>query len=305
MTIYLDVVLIENLIMNYIILFATGYILKIKLHHIRLILSSLLGGIYSILAYMQVLEIYSNIIMKLILSIVMVYIAYKAKNVKILAKQIIIFYLISFVFGGSAFALLYFVKPQNISFQNGVLIGVSPIKIIITGGIIGFVIITISFKNIKGRLTKKDMICNLEIIQKDKKVKVKAIIDTGNFLTDPITKMPVVVVEKEKLIDIFPKSVLENTMDFVNGDNTEMEEYLSKIRIIPFKSLGKENGLLLGIKVDGVIINYQGNDNFIKEVIVGIYEKKLSSNNSYSALIGLNILEKGEDYDEHFRHVKN
>ena len=137
------------------------------------------------------------------------------------------------------------------------------------------------------------MICNLEIIQKDKKVKVKAIIDTGNFLTDPITKMPVVVVEKEKLIDIFPKSVLENTMDFVNGDNTEMEEYLSKIRIIPFKSLGKENGLLLGIKVDGVIINYQGNDNFIKEVIVGIYEKKLSSNNSYSALIGLNILEKG------------
>ena len=62
---------------------------------------------------------------------------------------------------------------------------------------------------------------------------------------------------------------------------------------------------MLGIKVDGVIINYQGNDNFIKEVIVGIYEKKLSSNNSYSALIGLNILEKGEDYDEHFRHVKN
>jgi stage II sporulation protein GA (sporulation sigma-E factor processing peptidase) len=291
--------------MNCIILFATAVILKLPIKIVRILISGIIGSIYAVIIYTSKLQIYSNLFLKIALSAVMVYVAFNPSKIRGFLKNLMIFYLVSFTFGGVTFALLYFVKPQNISFQNGVLIGVSPIKIIITGGIIGFVIITISFKNIKGRLTKKDMICNLEIIQKDKKVKVKAIIDTGNFLTDPITKMPVVVVEKEKLIDIFPKSVLENTMDFVNGDNTEMEEYLSKIRIIPFKSLGKENGLLLGIKVDGVIINYQGNDNFIKEVIVGIYEKKLSSNNSYSALIGLNILEKGEDYDEHFRHVKN
>ena len=41
MTIYLDVVLIENLCMNYIILFANGYLLKKKISHIRLILSGL------------------------------------------------------------------------------------------------------------------------------------------------------------------------------------------------------------------------------------------------------------------------
>ena len=45
MTIYLDVVLIENLCMNYIILFATGYLLKKKMNHIRLILSALFGDI--------------------------------------------------------------------------------------------------------------------------------------------------------------------------------------------------------------------------------------------------------------------
>lgn len=305
MTVYIDIIFLENLFMNCIILFATAVILKLPIKIVRILISGIIGSIYAVIIYTSKLQIYSNLFLKIALSAVMVYVAFNPSKIRGFLKNLMIFYLVSFTFGGVTFALLYFVKPQNISFQNGVLIGVSPIKIIITGGIIGFVIITISFKNIKGRLTKKDMICNLEIIQKDKKVKVKAIIDTGNFLTDPITKMPVVVVEKEKLIDIFPKSVLENTIDFVNGDNTEMEEYLSKIRIIPFKSLGKENGLLLGIKVDGVIINYQGNDNFIKEVIVGIYEKKLSSNNSYSALIGLNILEKGEDYDEHFRHVKN
>ena len=58
MTVYLDVVLIENLCMNYIILFATAYILKIKVNHIRIILSALLGGIYAILAYMEIKTIY-------------------------------------------------------------------------------------------------------------------------------------------------------------------------------------------------------------------------------------------------------
>ena len=40
MTIYLDVVLLENLCMNYIILFATSYIMKIKTKQWRLIISS-------------------------------------------------------------------------------------------------------------------------------------------------------------------------------------------------------------------------------------------------------------------------
>lgn len=163
MTIYLDVVLIENLCMNYIILFATGYILKAKLNHIRLILSAFLGGIYCILAYIQVLEIYSNVVMKIILSVIMVYIAYNPKNIKLLAKQIIIFYLMSFVFGGSAFALLYFIKPEDILMKDGVLIGTYPLKIALLGGILGFAITVIAFKTVKYRLTKNDMFCEIEI----------------------------------------------------------------------------------------------------------------------------------------------
>lgn len=305
MTVYIDIIFLENLFMNCIILFATAVILKTPIKIIRTIISSAIGSIYAIIIYVSNLQIYSNFFLKVALSVVIVYVAYKPAKIKVFFKSLMIFYLTSFTFGGVTFALIYFVRPQDILFENGVLIGVSPIKIIITGGILGFIIITISFKNIKGRLTRNDMICDITILQNNKKVVTKAMIDTGNLLTEPITKLPVIVVEKEKLIDIFPKNIMENTMNFINGENVEMGEYLSRIRIIPFKSLGKENGLLIGVKVDGVVINYQNNDNFIKDVIVGIYEKKLSSNNSYSALIGLNILEKGEDYNEHFRYAKN
>lgn len=40
MTIYLDVVIIENLIMNSIIMYATAIILKVQIKHIRILISS-------------------------------------------------------------------------------------------------------------------------------------------------------------------------------------------------------------------------------------------------------------------------
>ena len=65
----------------------------------------------------------------------MVYIAFNPKNKKIFLKQLMIFYLTSFTFGGVAFALLYFVSPQKILMEKGVLIGTYPIKMVLAGGI--------------------------------------------------------------------------------------------------------------------------------------------------------------------------
>jgi len=300
MTIYLDVVLIENLCMNYIILFATGYLLKKKISHIRLILSGLLGGIYSILAYIEVLEIYSNFILKIILSIVMIYIAYNSKTLKNILKELLFFYLTSFVFGGCAFALLYFIKPQEIIIKNGTYVGTYPLKIAILGGIVGFATTAISFHFVKKRFTRKDMYCNIKIYFRQKYIETIALLDTGNMLKDPITSMPVVVVEKEILKNILPEIILNNLNKIIGGDvpkevyEDENLEYITKFRVIPFSSIGKENGMLLGFKTDKVEVNDQSNIEEIKNVIIGIYESKLSKKNQYSALIGLDLLEGSE-----------
>lgn len=297
MTIYIDVVLIENLCMNYIILFSTSYILKIKRNHFRLIISALLGGVYSILAYMQIVEIYSNFFIKIILSIAMVYIAYNAKNIKLLMKQIVIFYLTSFVFGGCAFALLYFVKPQEILMKNGMYIGTYPLKIALLGGIVGFAITVVAFKVVKYRMTKKDMFCEITIYMKEKSIKAKAMIDTGNMLKDPISRMPVIVVEKDILYEIIPYKILNNLDKIIGGEiaseiyDKEIVEYISKFKVIPFTSLGKQNGLLLGIKASKVKIELDSNEEELENVIIGIYDKKLSKKNNYNALLGLDILE--------------
>ena len=249
MTIYLDVIILENICMNYIILFATGLIYKVKIKQIRIIISSVVGGVYAILTFIPILEIYKNFIFKIIMSIIMIYIAFNPKNIKTLLKQLLLFYLVSFAFGGCAFCLLYFIKPQDILVRNGYLTGTYPIKIALLGGIVGFVIVNVAFKLVKGKISKKDMFCDIEIFFKEKSVQIRALIDTGNMLKDPISGMPVVVAESVKLEKIIPKGIIDNLNKILGGDKQDIltkeeQEYLPKFRLIPFTSLGKQNRVI-------------------------------------------------------------
>ncbi len=57
----------------------------------------------------------------------MVYVAFLPKSPKILFKDLVIFYLTSFVFGGCAFFLLYYIKPHDILYIIGFLTGTYPL----------------------------------------------------------------------------------------------------------------------------------------------------------------------------------
>ena len=114
MTIYIDIIIVENLIMNYIILYATGLISKSKKSYLRMFLASLIGAIYATLEYVLKVNIYSNIILKTILSIIIVHVAFYPQNEKKMCKQIVLFYVTTFTFGGIATYLIYVLKPQNI-----------------------------------------------------------------------------------------------------------------------------------------------------------------------------------------------
>ena len=111
-------------------------------------------------------------------------------------------------------------------------------------------------------------------------------------MKEPITGVPVIVVETTYLFQLVPNEILNNidniivgNIDVLNVNDIEDEEkreeisgFLSKFRVIPFNSLGKENGLLLGVKADylKVIENGEYEHKKIENVIIGIYNKKLS-----------------------------
>lgn len=295
MTIYIDVVLVENLIMNSIILLATGLILKEKIKTIRILLASLLGAIYSVISYMSILEIYSSIVLKIILSIVMIYVAFNPQTMKKMWKDILLFYLTSFVFGGAAFALIYIVRPQDILMKNGLFLGTYPLKTIMLGAIIAFIIIITAFTVVKTKITKKDMFCEVEIQLNGKKVETTAMIDTGNLLKEPITNTPVIVVEHTLLYNCIPKEILNHLEELLGGEFNNIpekikEEYISKLKFIPFSSLGKQNGMLIGIKAEYIKIKEIDKEEKKENVIIGIYSKSLTKRGEYRALMGIELL---------------
>lgn len=295
MTIYIDIVLIENLIMNYIILLTVAIVLKIHRNNVRILGSSLIGALYAIFAYTSTLEIYSTIFVKILLSIIMIYIGFKPQNIKILCKQILLFYLTSFVFGGAAFSLLYFIKPQDILMKNGVLLGTYPLKTVMLSAIVGFIVVVITFKIVKNRISKKDMYCKIDISLNNKNIETIAMIDTGNLLKEPITNTPVIVVEHTLLYDVIPKEILNNLNEILGGDFSNVpekikNEYMLKLKVIPFTSLGRQNGMLLGIKADNVKVVKEEEIYIVNKTIVGIYNKSLTKKGEYRALVGLEVI---------------
>lgn len=297
MTIYIDVVLIENLIMNYIILLATGVILKTRIRHFRLVAAGLIGAIYTILAYIVTIEIYSNFFLKLLLSIIMIYIAFYPQTMKQMWKDLIVFYLTSFVFGGAAFALIYIIKPQDILMKNGLFLGTYPLKTVLLSAIVGFVIILIVFKIVKSKISKKDIYKEIKVYINDSEINLKAMLDTGNMLKDPITGKPVIVVERSVLYNILPKELLDNIENILGGDLEKIstkikDEFIKKLKFIPFSSLGRQNGMLIGIQPNYVEIFDEHDILKKKDVIVGIYDKSLTKDGKYQALMGMDFIKE-------------
>ena len=276
--------------MNIIILYTTSIILKVKPKVIRIITASLIGSIYAIIAYTTEISIYTSIISKWILAIVIVYIAFNPQTVKKMCKQVLIFYLNSFVFGGVALYLIYFLKPQEIFIKNGVYVGKYVLKVIFLGAIIAFIIVKISFKLIKTKINSKDMYCKIKVFIDEKVIQTIAMIDTGNLAKEPITNRPVVIIENNLLEEVLPKEICNNVENILSGNLDGVpEKYIPRLRCIPFSSLGKQNGMLLGIKADGIEVDFEEEKKCSKDVIIGVYDKSLTKKGEYRALIGLEL----------------
>lgn len=171
---------------------------------------------------------------------------------------------------------------------------------------IGLIILSISFKLIKNRLKKSEMFCNVEIMYNQKNIKIRAIIDSGNLLKDPITGSSVIVVERKKLAEMIDNKILDNLENIISGEYEILDgEYISKFRLIPFSSLGKQNGMLLGFKPDWVLIDFDDIQRKMEKVIIAIYDKDITKNGEYAGIVGLEILDgRSEINREYTENIK-
>lgn len=297
MTIYVDVLFLENIAINFLILAVTGYISKLKASSAKLLFGSLIGAIYVLAAFLPEMETFFTITAKILLSFVMVAVTFWPERIKDFLRLILFFYLVSFVFGGAVFGLYYFFNQGGGVTNNGIYeISGFPINTLLVSIIFAYIVIRICWDIIKTKAIHENLMVSLSIEFENKKVMLDALIDTGNSLKEPISNIPVVVVEFEAVKDILPQEV---KMIFLNESEANLDlvveeisktDWASRFRLIPFNSLGKSNGMLIGFRPDRVEIELQNEIKGFEEVIIGIYNRVLSRDESYKALLSLELV---------------
>ncbi|HYE82679.1 MAG TPA: sigma-E processing peptidase SpoIIGA [Clostridia bacterium] len=296
--VYADVILLENLIMNYLILWSTARLTRYSYSKVKLIIASLLGAVYAVLSYFPEYSYLYSFFVKILFSILIVIIAYTPVHFHLLLKLTGIFYIVSFIFGGAAFGLFYFINGLKMT-SNGIsFIGDFPLKILVAAVVAAYFTIRYSWDYVQYRIKRERLILKVEMSFDKRQLSLDALVDTGNSLKDPITNAPVMIIEYGMMRDLLPEDIQkifercsENDLNAI-AEIMTVSKWASRFRIIPFKSLGRENGMLIGFKPDTVTIFDSDRRIQLSNIIVAVYRKNLSKDGEYSALIHPEMLKE-------------
>ncbi len=136
----------------------------------------------------------------------------------------------------------------------------------------------------------------IEIDFEGNHLQLNALLDTGNRLYDPLTKLPVIIIELSHIKGYLPKEVIRLTESFNRGEMAQnldwnlSDNWAQRIRVLPYNSLGNDQGMLLGFRPDQMKIRQRDQEIILQDVIVAIYSRTLSREGTFQALIPPTVL---------------
>ncbi len=245
MKVYVDLVILLNFYLDFLLLVTTSIVLKRNITLKRILLGTIIGSISILFLFYSI----SSILLfffKLFIAIIMIISVFGYKDLKYTLNNLGYFYMISVILGGFLYYLnlefsythigLIFIN-KGISINAVFLILISPI------------ILYIYYKQVKKFKTSYNLIYEVEIGFKSKeKLILKGFLDTGNKLKDPITNKPIILIQKGLV-----------------------KENKEKIYYVPFHSLGNHN-LLKCFKPEFIKIENKTYKNYL----LGISDKKFN-----------------------------
>lgn len=283
--IYIDVLLIENVLINFLILYVVYRFCRVKRNLSYLFLSSLIGALYVFIVFFPALSMFYSALMKFCVSILMIIIAFWPRTFRAFLKMLLIFYGVAFFLGGAIISIFYLVNDKMVSSVNGVmLLNKISSKYLIYGVIVSIFVVKILFDVVDRYFDIKNRTVQITVINNEKSIKLTALLDTGNCLKDPISGHPIIIVDIKYIADILPNEVIDLVMNNRDIGDIKDFEISKRIRIIPYMTIGVENGLLIGYRVDYVYIISKNKVGVIKDPILALSRRNLSTKDDYQAI---------------------
>lgn len=205
MKIYVDLIILLNFFLDFLLLLSVSLILRRNTKIYKLLIGALLGGI-SVLSLFIKMSSSELFILKVLVSIIMVMVSFDFKNFKYFISNMVYLYLLSIVLGGFLYLINNELSYKNtglVFFNNGFSINLF---------IVIFLSPIIIFLYVKQARYQKEELSNyyevditfLNGITKH----LTGFLDTGNNLYDPYKKRPIIIINKSILKEYNPNIIL-------------------------------------------------------------------------------------------------
>lgn len=281
MTVYVDVLVVLNIFVNYFLLSGASLILRKHPKRIFLVLGAFLGGLYSLIIFLPDIPDVISILSNISASSIIVLVTFLPRRFKEFLKEFAAFFAVNFLFAGFMLAVWILFKPKGMVYNNSAIYFNIDIKILVFSTIGCYIVLTVFGKLLK-RNAPSNKLYDIEIIHKGRMVMTKALFDTGNNLSDGFSNTPVIVAQK----NIVKKLVSPSLFKFFDGNAAmPIDTDDEKIRLIPFGSVGG-SGTLKAVLVDEVKVPAENLN--VKRVILAQSEADFNST-EYSVLLGPEI----------------
>lgn len=196
MEIYVDLIFVLNLLFDFVILFSVDYILRRNSKLKRIILGSIVGELTLLLLFVKIPTIVFFFI-KVLISLVMVFISFGFCDIKYFSKNVLYFYLVSMLMGGA----IEFLDNQFSYSNNGLSFYDTGLRVnylfVVSLGfflIIKYARAVVELKNNYSYYHK----CKI-YFDDDNYMVFNAFLDTGNKLSVPYLNKSIILVDRDKI----------------------------------------------------------------------------------------------------------
>lgn len=272
--IYLDLLLLLNFVANYLLLLITARMSGQVIRRPLLALAALLGAGYAAAPFLGAVWL-GHPACRIAAGVLMVLTAFGRGRG--LPRTTLIFFGASAALGGMVWAA-ELLGGRGLTLENGVLYSWVDIRLLLLLMILCYGVLTTVFD--RAFRHRKMELVPVTVMGEGRTVELTALVDTGNTLTDPTTNRPVLVADGTVCRDLLPMEVpLDRPVEALEQLGAAGR---TEYRLIPYRAVGVNRGLLLALRADRVTV--AGRD--CPGMLVALSPTSVSDGGGYQALIG-------------------
>ena len=216
--VYVDILVILNTLVNYFILLAIRKITRSYTKRWRIALGAFVGGISSLLLFLEYLNVVMTVL-KVLSGVLMVVVTFGIKPLKQFVKRLFFLFAITFLFGGVTYAIYIFFDKDIMLYSNGIIYFDVDMTFLVVCSVISYCVITIITKYTDKKASKnKEYYVTIE--NNGKSVSCIALMDTGNNLREPFSNYPVIMADKSVFNQLYTDDTIRLIpISTVNGES--------------------------------------------------------------------------------------